>query len=171
MHRAGTLRAVLALIGGLSLAAGLSAAAVSTSSPAAAQAHLASRGISMPRPALPRGVRYAPHVRVLPQPTKIKVTPDTAQGCNPFFRPHTCIFLFGKGLTVDDWATTSDITQRCATAFFEEDGQVVAYTYPPLCNGPGLYTADGGQWVFGRQVKLFNFWQGGQGLPCEIVHP
>lgn len=124
------------------------------------------------RPQLPAGYRYAANVRVLPAPTKRaggSVTPDSASGCNPFFTPHTCIYVEGSGLHVSDWSTSSDITASCGQAFFEDNGLVIAYSYV-LCDGPGYYYSDDGGSYFPNHTQLCNFWHGGHGRPCETVH-
>lgn len=120
-------------------------------------------------PVLPHGMHYADTVRVLSAPTKLVLSPDDSSGCNPFTTPHTCIYLTGSGLTLDDWATSSDITANCGQAFFEVNGAVRGYS-EQTCEGPGYYFSDGGRWLFGYTSKVCNFWHGGRGLPCETVH-
>jgi hypothetical protein len=73
-------------------------------------------------PKLPRGEEYAPvvwfaqeiHAPNIPLPqapaqpattTRVPRIPETASGCTPFFSPHTCIYVYGKGLEVIYWTT------------------------------------------------------------------
>ncbi|MFC1420063.1 hypothetical protein [Streptacidiphilus cavernicola] len=98
------------------------------------------------------------------QPSTVR--PMDAAGC----AGKVCIGITGKGLHVDSWITSADVSAyQCSFGGFWEDGGLID-TGPEVCDSNGVLWNQALDVDFSEDTHVCNSWLNISGKPCEEVH-